>query len=128
MDMKTAVETVLREKYVDFKGRAQRAEFWWFILFVFVVSIILSLIDMALFEDVLQDVGPLSAIFTLITIIPSIAVTARRLHDTGKSGWWQLLFLLPVIGFLLILFWAVQKGDDGANKYGPDPKSGPAIV
>lgn len=126
MDMKTAVETVLREKYVEFNGRARRAEFWWFILFVFVVSTILSLIDMALFEGVLQDIGPLSAIFTLITLIPAIAVTARRLHDVGRSGWWQLLFLLPVIGFLVILFWAVQKGTDGPNEYGRDPLGGTA--
>ncbi|MAM62121.1 DUF805 domain-containing protein [Maritimibacter sp. UBA3975] len=124
MDMKTAVETVLREKYVEFNGRAQRAEFWWFVLFIFVVSAILSLIDAALFEGVLQDIGPLSAIFTLITLIPAIAVTARRLHDVGRSGWWQLLFLLPVIGFLVILFWAVQKGTDGPNDFGPDPKGG----
>ncbi|WP_138421833.1 DUF805 domain-containing protein [Maritimibacter alexandrii] len=121
MDMKTAVETVLRDKYVEFNGRARRAEFWWFILFVFVVSTILSLIDMALFEGVLRDIGPLSAIFTLITLIPAIAVTARRLHDVGRSGWWQLLFLLPVIGFLVILFWAVQKGTEGPNDYGRDP-------
>lgn len=126
MDMKTAVETVLRDKYVEFNGRARRAEFWWFILFVFVVSTILSLIDMALFEGVLQDIGPLSAIFTLITLIPAIAVTARRLHDVGRSGWWQLLFLLPVIGFLVILFWAVQKGTDGPNEYGRDPLGGTA--
>ncbi len=126
MDMKTAVETVLRDKYVEFNGRARRAEFWWFILFVFVVSTILSLIDMALFEGVLQDIGPLSAIFTLITLIPAIAVTARRLHDVGRSGWWQLLFLLPVIGFLVILFWAVQKGTDGPNDYGRDPLGGTA--
>ncbi|MBL6427139.1 MAG: DUF805 domain-containing protein [Maritimibacter sp.] len=126
MDMKIAVETVLRDKYVEFNGRARRAEFWWFILFVFVVSTILSLIDMALFEGVLQDIGPLSAIFTLITLIPAIAVTARRLHDVGRSGWWQLLFLLPVIGFLVILFWAVQKGTDGPNEYGRDPLGGTA--
>ncbi len=126
MDMKTAVETVLRDKYVEFNGRARRAEFWWFILFVFVVSTVLSLIDMALFEGVLQDIGPLSAIFTLITLIPAIAVTARRLHDVGRSGWWQLLFLLPVIGFLVILFWAVQKGTDGPNEYGRDPLGGTA--
>ncbi|WP_288929491.1 DUF805 domain-containing protein [uncultured Maritimibacter sp.] len=126
MDMKTAVETVLRDKYVEFNGRARRAEFWWFILFVFVVSTILSLIDMALFEGVLQDIGPLSAIFTLITLIPAIAVTGRRLHDVGRSGWWQLLFLLPVIGFLVILFWAVQKGTEGPNDYGRDPLGGTA--
>ncbi|MGR3363884.1 MAG: DUF805 domain-containing protein [Maritimibacter harenae] len=121
MDMKTAVQTVLREKYVEFNGRARRSEFWWFILFVVIVSAILSLIDTALFEGVLQDIGPLSAIFSLITIIPSIAVTARRLHDIGRSGWWQLLFLIPLIGFIVIVYWAAQKGTDGPNEYGPDP-------
>ncbi|MEC7761362.1 MAG: DUF805 domain-containing protein [Pseudomonadota bacterium] len=126
MNMKSAVETVLREKYVEFNGRARRAEFWWFVLFIFVVSVVLSLIDMALFEGVLQDIGPLSAIFTLITLIPAIAVTARRLHDVGRSGWWQLLLLLPVIGFLVIVFWAVQKGTEGPNDYGRDPLGGAA--
>lgn len=129
MDLKPAVETVLREKYTDFSGRAMRSEFWWFVLFVFIVSSILSLIDMMLFSGVLEDIGPLNAMFSLIMLIPSIAVTARRLHDIGKSGWWQLLFLIPIIGFLIIVWWAATKGDDGPNEYGPDPLAGePAAV
>lgn len=121
MDMKTAVQTVMREKYVEFKGRAPRSEFWYFMLFVFVVSAVLSLLDMALFEGVMGDAGPLSTIFTLIVLIPALAVTARRLHDVNRSGWWQLLFLLPVIGFLVILYWAVRPGTPGDNDYGPPP-------
>ncbi|MBV7377361.1 DUF805 domain-containing protein [Maritimibacter dapengensis] len=129
MDLKPAVETALREKYTDFSGRAMRSEFWWFVLFVFIVSAILSLIDTMLFSGVLEDIGPLNAIFSLIMLIPSIAVTARRLHDIGKSGWWQLLFLIPIIGFLIIIWWAATKGDDGPNEYGPDPLAGePAAV
>ncbi len=124
MDFKPAVETCLREKYVDFTGRAMRSEFWWFVLFIFIVSAILSLIDGALFSGVMGEIGPLSAIFSLITLIPAIAVTARRLHDVGRTGWWQLLFFLPVIGFLVILYWTVQKGTDGSNDYGADPLAG----
>ncbi|HBZ44855.1 MAG TPA: DUF805 domain-containing protein [Maritimibacter sp.] len=126
MDFKPAVETCLRDKYVDFSGRAARSEFWWFVLFLTVVSIILSIIDSILFSGVLQNVGPLSAIFSLITLIPAISVTARRLHDVDKSGWWQLLMLIPIIGFLVILYWTVQKGADGPNRFGPDPLGGSA--
>lgn len=121
MDFKPAVETVLREKYVDFSGRAPRSEFWWFILFVFIVSAILSALDMALFSGMLEEIGPLSLIFTLITLIPAIAVTTRRLHDVDRSGWWQLLLFLPLIGFIVIVWWAVQKGTEGPNRFGPDP-------
>lgn len=123
MNFKSAVNTCLRDKYVDFSGRAGRSEFWYFVLFIFVVSLVLSVVDSLFFADVLSGIGPVSTIFSLITLIPSIAVTARRLHDVGRSGWWQLLMLIPVIGLLVILFWAVQKSKEGENPFGPAPAS-----
>lgn len=121
MDFKTALQTCLREKYADVKGRASRSEFWWFILFVVIVSMILGLVDTALFKPIAYQTGPLSAIFSLIVLIPTITVTARRLHDQNMSGWWQLLYLVPVVGFLVVLFFMIRKGTDGSNDYGPNP-------
>ena len=82
-------------KYVDFNGVASRSEFWWFILFVFIVAVVLNLIS-----------PTLANIVSLAFLLPQLAVGARRLHDTGRSGWWQLLLLLPLIGLIvLIVFW-----------------------
>jgi len=85
-------------KYVDFNGVASRSEFWWFILFVFLASLVLSFIS-----------STLTNIFGLAVLLPELAVGARRLHDTGRSGWWQLLLLVPVIGLIvLIVFWVQE--------------------
>ncbi len=82
-------------KYVDFNGVASRSEFWWFILFAFIVAVVLSLVS-----------ATLANVAALGLLLPQLAVGARRLHDTGKSGWWQLLLLLPAIGLIvLIVFW-----------------------
>jgi uncharacterized membrane protein YhaH (DUF805 family) len=82
-------------KYVDFNGVASRSEFWWFILFVFIVSIVLNWISPLI-----------GGLFGLAMLLPELAVGARRLHDTGKSGWLQLLLLIPLIGLIvLIVFW-----------------------
>ena len=124
MDWKTALHICLREKYADVNGRAPRSEFWWFVLFIFVVSIVLSLIDAMLFAPVAGTSGPLSLIFTLITIVPAITVTARRLHDLNRSGWWQLLLLIPLVGFIIIVWWACLRGTEGPNRYGRDPLGG----
>ncbi|MCD2511299.1 DUF805 domain-containing protein [Comamonas endophytica] len=90
-------------KYADFSGRASRSEYWWFGLFAMLVSFGLSLIS-----------GILWLLFALATVLPSIAVTTRRLHDTGRSGWWQLLYLVPVIGVVVMIVFLVQdsKGED----------------
>lgn len=85
-------------KYVDFEGRAKRPEFWWFVLFTVVTSVVIGM-----FSDAL------SGLFSLAVFLPSIAVGARRLHDIGKSGWWQLLWLIPVIGWIVLIYWAAQE-------------------
>jgi uncharacterized membrane protein YhaH (DUF805 family) len=98
MTFAESVSTCLK-KYVDFNGVASRSEFWWFMLFVFVATLVLGW------------VSPLVAnIFGLAMLLPELAVGARRLHDTGRSGWWQLLLLLPVIGLIiLIVFWVQES-------------------
>jgi len=87
MDFVTAVKTVLIENYVNFQGRAQRSEFWWFALFVFVVSVVLNLVGEVL-----------GGLFALAVLLPYIAVAVRRLHDVDRTGWWYLLVLIPIIG------------------------------
>lgn len=119
MDFQTAVRTCF-QKYATISGRARRSEYWWFALFLLIGNGVLSLVDTILFGDA----NVLSAIFSLATLVPSICAGGRRLHDTGRSAWWLLLGLIPLIGFLVLLWWFVQKGTDGSNEYGPDPLAG----
>ena len=99
------------KQYVDFEGRARRQEFWMFILFNFLISIVLSFVN-----------EYLSGIYSLAVLIPSLAVGARRLHDIGKSGWMQLVMLIPLVGVIwLIILWATD-GTAGENEYGVNPK------
>nr|WP_244598285.1 DUF805 domain-containing protein [Pseudohoeflea suaedae] len=109
------MRTVFR-KYATFSGRARRPEYWWFVLFTFVTSLVFSVLDAMLFG---MDVEPLSTIFSLAILIPSLAVGARRLHDVGRTGWWLLLGLIPIIGWIILIFWLAKRGDDHPNEYGP---------
>ncbi|MCL2913240.1 DUF805 domain-containing protein [Shewanella corallii] len=103
------------KKFAEFNGRARRKEFWMFLLFNFIVSIVLTLVDNML------GIMMLGSIYSLAVLIPSLAIGARRLHDTGRSGWWQLLYLLPVIGFIVLIVFFVQDSHD-ENDYGANPK------
>ena len=97
-------------KYADFNGRAKRPEFWWFTLFLFLANLVLGMLgDM------------ISMLFSLATLLPSLAVGARRLHDTNRSGWWQLLWLIPVIGWIVMIVFLVQEGEAGDNRFGNVP-------
>jgi uncharacterized membrane protein YhaH (DUF805 family) len=101
---------VLR-KYAVFEGRASRPEYWYFVLFNFLISLVLSFVDTMMgFTEFM----PLNTIYSLGVLIPSIAVAIRRMHDVGKSGWF---ILIPIYNLIL----ALTKGDDGPNEYGPDP-------
>jgi uncharacterized membrane protein YhaH (DUF805 family) len=92
-------------KYVDFNGVASRSEFWWFILFTFIVGLVLNIVDRAL-----GTAPVLYAIFALAVLLPYLAVGARRLHDTGRSGWWWLIAIIPLIGgIVLIVFWVQES-------------------
>jgi uncharacterized membrane protein YhaH (DUF805 family) len=106
---------VVKDNYANFNGRAGKKEFWMFILIYFILSLIAGVIGNFI------GMSSISSLLGLALFVPSIAVGARRLHDTGKSGWLQLLHLIPILGtIVLIVFW-VQDGNTGDNKYGSVP-------
>ncbi|MEH6836847.1 MULTISPECIES: DUF805 domain-containing protein [Falsihalocynthiibacter] len=120
-----ASRTVL-SKYATFSGRASRPEFWWWVLSITVILAITRLIDGVIiapllgFDTFQSGSGqPLSFLISLAVILPNIAVAMRRLHDIGKSGWWLLIALLPVIGFLVLIYFYIQPSDKGDNEFGP---------
>lgn len=95
--------------YAGFSGRASRSEYWWWVLFLVVMMLVLGSVSL--------DIANL---FSLAVLLPGIAVGARRLHDIGKSGWWQLLGFIPLLGWLVLLYWAVQPSE-GPNGFGEAP-------
>jgi uncharacterized membrane protein YhaH (DUF805 family) len=113
-------------KYATFSGRARRAEYWYFVLFGFLGSAIAGILDAALFGMTAPDVTLLGGIFSLVTLLPGLSVMVRRLHDTGRSGWWFWIILIPLIGLLVLLWFLITPGDEGTNDYGPDPIAGPS--
>jgi uncharacterized membrane protein YhaH (DUF805 family) len=109
------------KKFADPRGRAPRAEYWWFTLFGSIAYIVAVVIDSVLgLGDPVDSFGLLSGLLALALLIPSIMVGIRRLHDTGRSGWWMLIMVLPLIGLILIVFFCL-RGDKGSNHYGADP-------
>jgi len=113
----------LRSKYATFTGRARRKEYWYFVLFYVLAFIVLLIVDEVTGTlDEEAGIGLLSAIFVLATIIPLLAVTVRRLHDTDRSGWWVLINLVPIIGGIVLLVFTVLDSQPGANRFGPNPK------
>ncbi|MBE7367292.1 DUF805 domain-containing protein [Ramlibacter pallidus] len=113
MDFKQSVITCLKDKYVDFSGRAGRPEFWWFALFTLVVGLVVGMVS-----DIL------AMLVNLGLVLPSLAVGARRLHDIGKSGWFQLLWFIPVLGWAVMIYFLVQP-TGAANQYGEGPAPAP---
>ena len=108
-------------KYADFNGRARRSEFWWWVLFTFLLGIVAGIIDTILGTRNSSGTGLIGSITNLAVLLPSLAVGARRLHDTGRSGWWQLLWIVICIGWIILIVWYVQDSR-GDNKYGASPK------
>lgn len=122
MNLITAVTTCF-QKYATFEGRARRAEYWWWTLSILIASFIFGGIDL-IFFGVPEIIGPTSGLFSLATFLPGLAVWVRRLHDVNRSAWWVLLIFVPIIGGLVLLYWAVKRGTAGANRFGPDPITG----
>ena len=111
------------KNYAVFRGRAQRQEYWYFFLFNIIISIALSYIDSAMGNPgVGEGAGMLGTVYSIAVLVPSIAVGVRRLHDTGRTGWWMLLGLIPIIGALVLIYFFVLDSTPGSNEYGPNPK------
>ena len=116
MDFQTSIKTCFN-KYADFSGRALRSELWFFVLFTVLGGIIALIIDVMVLGYSIESYGPINLIFTVAMLIPSFSVTARRLHDINKSGWWQLIYI-TIIGILLMIIWNATEGENKKNKYG----------
>ncbi|MGR5503762.1 DUF805 domain-containing protein [Vibrio sp. DNB22_10_4] len=111
------------KKYATFSGRSRRKEYWYFFLFNVLISFFLSFVDSLTGSfDPATGYGLFSGIYALALFIPGIAVSVRRLHDTGRTGWWLFILLVPVIGVLAIIYFTASDGNSGTNQYGADPK------
>lgn len=113
----------LLHKYATFRGRARRQEYWYFALYYFLIYVGLLLVDVLTGTFSMEtEMGFLSGVFLLATLVPTVALAVRRLHDTGRSGWWLLLSVVPLLGAIVLLYFTTLEGDAGANAYGEDPK------
>jgi uncharacterized membrane protein YhaH (DUF805 family) len=112
-------------KYAVFGGRARRAEYWWYGLFYGLLAVGTTIADIVIFgiPNLFSGsgVGMFTGLLGMALLIPSFAVTVRRLHDTDRSGWWVLLGLIPLVGGLILLIWFCMRGTQGHNNYGADP-------
>jgi len=122
MDFFAAVKSALN-KYATFTGRASRSEFWFFYLFLAIVDSIAGVVDAFILNN---SNSPLTIIMGLGFFVPLIAVATRRLHDIDRSGWWQLLAFLPIIGTIILIIWLCTAGTAGNNRFGANPQSGRA--
>ena len=117
------------KNYVGFSGRARRKEYWMFVLFNVIFAVVAMILDNVLgLASKELGYGPIYGIDALAMILPSLAVAARRLHDIGKSGWWLLIALIPIVGAIMLIIWDVREGERGDNRFGPDPKSGEGMA
>jgi len=113
------VMRMLKTKYATFEGRARRKEYWYFVLFFVIVQAAAAVVDGILFDNV--ESGPVGLLVTLGLLVPALAVAFRRFHDIDRSAWWLLIGLIPLIGFIITIYWAAQPGTKGPNRFGPDP-------
>lgn len=122
------------KRYAQFGGRSRRREFWMWVLFNLVVAAVLATIDTLIGFGGTSAVtspygasyswysnGPLSLIWTIATFVPNLSVSVRRLHDIDKSGWWLLILLVPLVGFIVLIVFQCIEGTRGPNRFGPDP-------
>ena len=115
------------KKYAVFGGRARRKEYWLFLLFNLMITVILGAIDhVAGLAGSASVYGPLGALYGLAILVPGLAVSVRRLHDTNHSGWWLLVALVPFIGAIVLLIFMIRDSQPGQNQHGPNPKGASA--
>jgi uncharacterized membrane protein YhaH (DUF805 family) len=117
MDFQTAIKEGWKN-WLNFSSRARRSEYWYWHLFAFLLLIAATILDHAILHS--AGPGPIYAIAALAVFLPGLAVAVRRLHDLDKSGWWLLLYLIPIVGVIIILVWVCTKGTPGANRFGPE--------
>jgi uncharacterized membrane protein YhaH (DUF805 family) len=125
MSFSQAVSSVLLNKYATFSGRARRSEYWWWYLFVTIVFIVAGILDRAVgltYSDLTLGGGWIATIAGIVFLIPTLAVAVRRLHDTGRTGWWLLIGLVPFIGVIVLLYFFILDSEND-NQYGPYPKA-----
>ena len=114
--------SVLRN-YAVFEGRARREEYWYFVLFNVIAVVLLNFLDGFFgMQDKETQKGLLTTVYTIAVLVPSIAVAVRRLHDTNRSGWWILLYLIPLLGALVLFIFFVFDSEKETNEYGVNPK------
>lgn len=114
------------KKYADFSGRARRKEYWWFSLFCMLISTVLGFIEGFMGVAPNAEYSIFAGIFCLAILVPSLAVTVRRLHDIGRRGWWMMISLVPIVGAIVLFAYLVKDSAPGRNQYGPNPKMGMA--
>ena len=115
------------DHYVKFDGRASRSAYWWWALFVFIVGIVANVLDgvfgLQQFREFNGQMyaagGVISGIATLALLLPNLSVTIRRLHDTDRSGWWWFIVIIPVVGWIIYLYFMIARGTPGPNRFGP---------
>jgi uncharacterized membrane protein YhaH (DUF805 family) len=113
------------QKYADFSGRGRRSEYWYFALFNLLVAIAAGILDAILGTDFDTGSGLIGLLASLALLLPGLAAGVRRLHDTSRSGWWILIGLIPIIGWIILIVFYVQDSHPD-NQYGPNPKGVPA--
>ena len=124
MGFSDALQNVLMNNYANLNGRASRSEYWWFVLFNFIVNIVTFVIDLTLGSMITYDMGYVGLIAFLALLLPSFCVSVRRLHDLGKSGWWLLIAIIPIVNFIgifVIIVFTIMEGEEQPNQYGNVP-------
>ncbi len=114
---KEAIVSALQQNYCNFSGRASRSEFWWFALFNFILSAVISIV----FCWSQNAMNIVTGLVNLALLLPSLGLAVRRLHDIGKSGWWIFISLIPIIGWILLIVWYCKDSQMEPNEYGPVP-------
>ncbi|MDE5997146.1 MAG: DUF805 domain-containing protein [Muribaculaceae bacterium] len=117
VSFKEAVERALKQNYCNFSGRASRSEFWWFALFNFILSAVISIV----FCWSQNTMNVITGLVNLALLLPSLGLAVRRLHDIGKSGWWIFISLIPIVGWIILIIWYCKDSQMETNEYGPVP-------
>lgn len=115
-----AINKALAENYCNFSGRSSRSEYWWYCLFTMLLSFVIGFV-LGLFHTGPTAIQIIQGIVGLLLLLPGLGICVRRLHDIGKSGWWILIGLIPLVGAILLIIWYCQPSNPGENIYGPEP-------